>query len=56
MFLVGKSYEDEADKLGKVTRAEQLEKSKDVAQRGAYAAVQGSRKANKCWDKRKLPI
>ena len=36
MFLVGKSYEDEADKLGKVTRAEQLEKSKEVAQRGAY--------------------
>ncbi|MCC6123821.1 MAG: tetratricopeptide repeat protein [Pirellulales bacterium] len=45
MFLVGKSYEDEADKLAKVTRAESLEKSKDVAQRGAYAAVLSSRKA-----------
>jgi tetratricopeptide (TPR) repeat protein len=46
MFLVGKSYEDEADKLGKVTRAEQLEKSKDVAQRLAYRNVQDSRVDN----------
>jgi tetratricopeptide (TPR) repeat protein len=46
MFLVGKSYEDEANKLEKVTRAEQLEQSRDIAQRGAYADAQSNRRAN----------
>jgi tetratricopeptide (TPR) repeat protein len=54
MFLVGKSYEDEADKLGKVTREEQLEKSKDVAQRGAYEAVQFNRRAQESLGKKKV--
>jgi tetratricopeptide (TPR) repeat protein len=54
MFLVGKSYEDEADKLGKVTREEQLEKSKEVAQRGAYQSVQSSRRAQESLGKKKV--
>ena len=34
--MVGKSYEDEADKLATVTREKSLEQAKEVAQRDAY--------------------
>jgi len=46
MFMVGKSYEDEADKLATVTREKSLEYNKDIAQREAYQNVQSLRGAN----------
>ena len=46
MFMVGKSYEDEADKLATVTREKSLEYNKDIAQREAYQQVQTLRGAN----------
>jgi TolA-binding protein len=53
LFLVGKSFEDEADKLATVTRAESIEKAKDVAQRFAYEQVQmGRRRQQEVRDKR----
>jgi tetratricopeptide (TPR) repeat protein len=36
LFQIGKSYEDEANRLSTVTRAVTLEQNKDVAQRRAY--------------------
>ncbi|MGD0783460.1 MAG: tetratricopeptide repeat protein, partial [Candidatus Aminicenantales bacterium] len=44
MFNVGKSYEDEADKLATMTREKSLEQAKDIAQRNAYQGAQQSRK------------
>jgi tetratricopeptide (TPR) repeat protein len=41
---VGKSYEDEANRLASVTREQSLEKAKEVAQRRAYEDVQGNRR------------
>ncbi len=43
LFMVGKSYEDEADKLASVTREKSLEQARDVAQRNAYELSQSSR-------------
>ena len=43
LFMVGKSYEDEADKLASVTREKSFEQAKDVAQRNAYELSQSSR-------------
>jgi len=42
LFMVGKSYEDEADKLATVTRAESLERNKDLAQRRAYSQARAN--------------
>ena len=44
LFMVGKSYEDEADKLASVTREKSLEQARDVAQRNAYELSQSSRR------------
>ena len=44
MFLVGKSYEDEADRLATVTLEKTREEAKTVAQRGAYQALQSERR------------
>ena len=44
MFMVGKSYEDEADKLSSVTREKSLAEARDVAQRNAYDLSQSSRR------------
>jgi len=42
MFMVGKSYEEEADKLASVTREKSLELNKERAQRGAYEQVRSN--------------
>ena len=42
MFMVGKSYEDEADRLATVTREMACETAKDVAQKEAYQQAQFS--------------
>jgi len=44
LLLVGKSYQDEARKLATVSRAESLERNKDVAQRQAYEQAQAGRR------------
>jgi TolA-binding protein len=44
MFMVGKSYEEEADKLASVTRETSLERNKELAQRGAYEQVRDNLK------------
>ena len=44
LYLVGKSYEDEARLLVSVTRAQRVEKAKDVAQRKAYKMAQAGRR------------
>ena len=46
LFMVGKSYEDEADRLATVTREKSLELAKDVAQRNAYDQAQNYRRDN----------
>ncbi len=43
LFQVGKSYEDEADKLATVTRERTVELAKEQAQRNAYEQVQLNR-------------
>ncbi len=45
MFLVGRSYEDEADRLAVATREKTREEAKEVAQRGAYQALQTERRS-----------
>ncbi|MHC4405135.1 MAG: tetratricopeptide repeat protein [Planctomycetota bacterium] len=53
LLMVGKSFEDEADKLATVTRAESIERAKDIAQRFAYEQVQlGRRKQQEVAGKR----
>ena len=47
LFQVGKSYEDEANRLNTVTRAVTLELNKDVAQRRAYSISNSVRAENR---------
>ena len=47
LFQVGKSYEDEANRLNTVTRAVTLEFNKDVAQRRAYSLSNSARFENR---------
>jgi TolA-binding protein len=44
LFMVGKSYEDEADRLATATREKTIEVSKERAQKKAYEQVQSMRR------------
>jgi len=54
LFQIGQSYEAEAQALAGVTRGKSLEKAKDIAQKKAYAQVQGRRRAQRYDNKLRL--